>query len=229
MAPSGLPDTIRHNTRYALRSMRRNPAFAATAILMVGLAIGGNTAMFTVIRAVLLKPLSYPNPDRLVSLSGGGTPERFAEMAAAAHSFVALGAYTGEENLTLASGSEPEVLKGARVSATFLKILGVEPVRGRGFLEQEDRAGGAPVAMISFELWQRRFGSDPNIAGKTADLQATAYTVIGVLPPHFQFPFPGLDVWMTAPSEWPLMSAKSRELSPFLSMFGRLRPGVNLA
>jgi predicted permease len=208
--------------------MRQRPVFAATAVLTMALAIGGNTAMFTVIRAVLLKPLPYRDPDRLVNISGGATPTLFADMKAGARSFVELGAFTGEENITLSGGAEPEVLKGERVSASALGILGVEPMLGRGFRSDEDSPGGAPVAIISAELWQRRFSGDPQIVGKTATLASTAYTIIGVLPPHFQFPVPGVDVWMTAPAEWPLMSAKSRVDSPFLSVFGRLRPGFSL-
>jgi predicted permease len=219
---------IWRDSLYALRAMRHNPAFAATAVLTLALAIGGNTAMFTVIRAVLLKPLQYRDPDRLVSLSGGATPFRFFEMRAAAHSFTDLGATTGEENITLSGAAEPAILKGARVSASFLRILDVEPLRGRGFRLEEDSASGAPVAMISAELWQRRFSGDSAIVGKTATLGSTPFTIIGVLPPRFQFPSPGVDVWMTAPSEWPLMSPKSRVDSPFLSLFGRLKPGVTL-
>ncbi len=221
-------ETIWQDTLYALRAMRQNPAFAATAVLTLALAIGGNTAMFTVIRAVLLKPLQYRDPDRLVNLSGGATPSRFFEMKAGARSFTGLGATTGEENITLSGAAEPEVLKGARVSASFLRILGVQPMLGRGFRSDEDSPGGAPIAMISSELWQRRFSADPQIAGKTATLASTTYTIIGVLPPRFQFPSPGLDVWMTAPTEWPLMAPKSRLDSPFLSVFGRLKPGVTL-
>jgi putative ABC transport system permease protein len=222
-------EMIWQDALYALRTMRRQPAFTATAILTLGLAIGGNTAMFTVIRAVLLKPLQYRDPDRLVHISGGATPTRFAEMQAGAHSFTELGAFTGEENITLSGGVEPEVLKGARVSAGFLRILGVEPLRGRGFRPQEDSPGGAPVVMISSEVWQRRFSADPQIIGKTAALASTPYTIIAVLPPRFQFPFPGVDVWMTAPSEWPLVAPKSRVMSPFLTVFARLKPGLSLA
>ena len=221
-------ETIWQDTLYALRSMRLRPAFAATAVLTMAIAIGGNTAMFTVIRAVLLKPLQYRDPDRLLNISGGATPTLFAEIKASAHSFTVLGAFTPEENITLSGGAEPEVLKGERVSAAFLRILGVEPVLGRGFQSEEDTPGGAPVAMISTELWRRRFSEDPHIIGKTATLASTAYTIIGVLPTRFQFPVPGVDVWLTAPTEWPLMSAKSRVDSPFLSVFGRLKPGSNL-
>jgi putative ABC transport system permease protein len=223
-----LLEIIWQDALYALRTMRKRPGFAATAVLTLALAIGGNTAMFTVIRAVLLKPLPYPDADRLVHISGGATPSRFAEMKAGAHSFTELGAFTSEENLTLSGGGEPEILKGARVSASFLRILDVDPMRGRGFRAEEDARGGAPVVMISAELWQRRFAGDPEIIGKTAMVSATPYTIIGVLPPRFQFPAPGLEVWMTAPSEWPLMTPESRVMSPFLTVFGRLKPGVGL-
>ncbi|HEV2424392.1 MAG TPA: ABC transporter permease [Terriglobia bacterium] len=229
MTTPELLDTVLQDTGYALRTLRKNPAFAVTAMLMLALAIGGNTAMFTVIRAVLLKPLDYPDPDRLVHVEGGATPERFREMRANARSFAGLGAFTGDENVTLAGAGEPEVLDTTRVSAGFLRVLDVAPVLGRDFLPQEDSAGGAPVALISSELWRRRFGSDPEIAGKTANFDTTAYTIVGVLPPHFRFPFPGIDVWMTAPTEDPEVPRKSRELSPTLTLFGRLKPGVTMA
>ncbi len=221
-------DTIWQDAVYALRTMRQKPVFAATAVLTMALAIGANTAMFTVIRAVLLKPLQYHDPDRLINMSGGATPTLFADIQSGARSYTELGAFTPQENITLSGGTEPEVLKGARVSASFLRILGVEPVLGRGFRSEEDSAGGAPVAMISSELWRRRFAGDLQIAGKTATLASTAYTIIGVLPLRFQFPVSGIDVWMTAPTEWPLMSAKSRVDSPFLSVFGRLKPGISM-
>ncbi|MDQ2776370.1 MAG: ABC transporter permease, partial [Acidobacteriota bacterium] len=150
-------------------------------------------------------------------------------MRTEARSLAGLGAYTGQESLTLSGRNGPEVLKGVRVSASFLQILGVGPMRGRGFRPREDSPGGTPVAMVSAELWQRRFAADPHIVGRTATLDATPYTIIGVLPPRFQFPFPEVDVWMTAPSEWPLFTPASRALSPFLTIFGRLNPAVTLA
>ncbi|HWF48508.1 MAG TPA: ABC transporter permease [Bryobacteraceae bacterium] len=223
----GLPEMIWQDTLYALRTMRKEPVFAATAILTLALAIGGNTAMFTVVHAVLLKPLPYPDSDRLVGI-GGATPSRFTEMKAAARSFTGIGAFTGEENSTLSGGSEPEVLKTVHVSANFLQILGVNPLLGRSFHANEDSPGGPPVVMISDALWQQRFAGDPEIGGKTATIAEAPYTIIGILPPGFSFPSPDVDVWMTAPSEWPLMPAKSRALSPFLNLFGRLKPGVSL-
>jgi len=220
---------ISHDIVCALRLLRKQPAFAFTAILTLAIAIGGNTAMFAVVQAVLLVPLPYPNADRLVAISGGATPTRLAEMRAGARSFTGIGAFTREENPALSGGVEPAVLKGVRVSANFLQILDVEPLLGRAFRPVEDSPAAPPVVMISAELWQRRFAGDRQILGKQATLASTPYTIIGVLPPRFAFPFPGLDVWMTAPSESPLMPAKSRALSPFLSLFGRLNPGVSLA
>ena len=214
--------------RYALRGMRKKPAFAATAVLTLALGIGGNTAMFTVIRAVVLKPLPYRDPDRMVSISGGATPTRFSEMKAAARSYTELGTYVGPENITLSGGAEPEVLRCIRASAGFLRIAGLEPILGRGFRPEEDSPGGAPVAMISAELWERRFGADPQIAGKTVTLSTTAYTIIGVLPPHLQFPFPNMDIWVAGPAEDPNIPAASRALSPYLTLLGRLKPNVSI-
>lgn len=213
---------------HAWRSMRRAPVFTATAVATLALAICGNTAMFTVIRAVLLNPLPYPHSEELVQTSGGATPARFAEMRAGARSFNGLGAYTNQESITLEAGTDPEVLKGARVSAGFLKILGVQPFLGRAFEKEDDQTGAPVVALISHDLWQRRFGGDPGVVGRTVMLGGVSSTVIGVLPPRFAFPLPGLDVWMTDPADWPQMPAQSRALSPFLNVFGRLRAGVRL-
>ena len=224
----GAVDSIWQDTRYALRTLRNHPAFAVTAILTLTLGIGGTTAMFTVIRSVLLKPLQYRDSGRLVSISGGATPTRFAEMRAQSRSFTELGAYVGPENITLSGEAEPEVLKAVRVSAGFLKVPGVQPMLGRSFQRGEDAAGGAPVAMISANLWERRFAADLHIIGKTAILASTAYTIIGVLPPGFAFPLPEVDIWMTAPSEEPLMDPRSRALSPYLTVFGRLKSGVSI-
>src|ERR1700689_1520888 len=124
----GILQSTWQDSRFALPTMRKIPSFAATAILTLALAIGGNTVMFTVIRAVLLKPLQYRDADRLVSITGGATPTRFAEMRASAKSFAELGAFVGPENIALSGKAEPEVLKGVRVTADFLLAPGVEPI-----------------------------------------------------------------------------------------------------
>jgi predicted permease len=215
--------------RYALRTIRQRPGFASVVTLTLALGIGGNTAMFTVIRAVLLKPLAYRDPDRLVHISGGATLTRFEEMRTAARSYTGLGAFAvGLENITFSGGTGPEVLKAARVSANFLRILDVEPMLGRSFASDEDAPGGPNVTMISAELWRNRFGGDPMIAGRTVTLNSTPYTIIGVLPTGFQFPFPGLDLWVTRPSEWSVIPSQGRLLSPILSVFGRLKPHVDV-
>lgn len=221
-------EVISRDLLYALRTMRKNLVFTATAVLTLALAIGGNTAMFTIIRAVLLNPLHYPDPDRLVRLSGGATPTRFAEMKSGARSFAELGVYTRPESITLSGKPEPKVLTGVRVSANFLRILGINPLLGRSFSPEEELSG-APVAMISAELWRERFGGDKQIIGRTAVLASTPCTIIGVLPPRFQFPSPEIDIWMTAPSDLPSFPAKSRALSPFLAIFGRLKPSLTLS
>ena len=216
--------TLLYDLRFAIRQLRKSPGFTLTAVLILGLGIGGNTAMFTVIRSVLLRPLPYRDPDRLVQVSGGATSVRFDEMKATARSYAELGDFQDGfiENLALSSGGEPEVLKGARVSANFLNILEVNPLLGRGFRPEEDTASGPRVAMISSELWRRRFSGDTRILGKTATLAATPYTIVGVLPANFQFPFPDVDVWITRPSENVSIN------SPVLNVFGRLKPGVDI-
>jgi putative ABC transport system permease protein len=225
----GWLEQLGQDIRYGLRQLRRNPGFTAVAILTLALGIGATTAIFTVVRSVLLKPLAYADPGRLVMVTGGATAERFAEIKTAARSFTALGAYAvGMENATLSGVAVPEALNAARVSANFLEVLGVKPLLGRSFLPEEDSPSARPVAMISAGLWRRQFNSDYQIAGKTVALNSTAYTIIGVLPLHFEFPFEGEDVWVTRPDEWSPVPAKSRPLSPILAVFGRLRPHVSL-
>src|SRR5947209_8333588 len=229
MSSIDLFQTMRRDVTYSLRILRAKPAFSITAVITLALAIGGNTAMFSVIRAVLLNPLPYPDSDQLVSISGGATPSRFAELKSSARCFTGIGAFTSEETPTFSGQGEPEVLKAVRVSAGFLRLLGVAPLRGREFSESEDSAGRALVVMISAELWQRRFAGHPDVTGKTAVLGGSTYTIVGVLPARFSFPFPHTDVWMTGPQDWPVIAPKSRAASPFLTLFGRLKPGISVA
>ena len=152
-------NAILQDLRYALRQLRKNRGFTAVALLTLTLGIGGNTAIFSVVHAVLLKPLGYREPERVVMVTEGATPVRFEEMKAASRSYTELGDFAvGFEDMALSGAGEPEVLKGARVSANFLHILGVRPLLGRSFLAWEDKPGAPAVAMITAELWQRRFG-----------------------------------------------------------------------
>src|SRR5262249_18361834 len=146
-----------------------------------------------------------------------------------AHSYNGIAAYYGDpENMTLSDRGMPEILHGARVSSNFLNVLGVAPLLGRSFLPPEDDPGAPNVAMISAQLWQRRFHDDPGIAGRTVDLEGSPHTIVGVLPAGFQFPFSGVDAWVTKPSESSRITGASRITSPVLHVFGRLRPNVSL-
>ncbi|HEV7139220.1 MAG TPA: ABC transporter permease, partial [Steroidobacteraceae bacterium] len=190
-----------------------------------------NTALFSVIRAVLLRPLGYGDPQKLVILTRGATPIHVDEFRAAARSYTETGVFSGgAEQLALTGRGQPEVVSAARVSANFLNILGIEPALGRSFLPAEDRIGGPDVALISTRLWRQHFAGDPSVLGRAVTLAGTSYTIIGVLPPRFTFPFEGADtdVWITRPIEWSLMPVKSRPLSPYLQIFGRLKPDVSL-
>ncbi len=233
----GFLETVWQDLRYALRTMRRSPAFTVTAVLTLAVGIGGNTAMFTVIDGVLLKPLDYRDPGRLVRLSlsnpqqgdnNGSFPlSRLKEMRASAKSFSGIGAYLKfKENVSLSGRGEPEALSGARVSANFLDVLGVRPLVGRSFLPQEDMSGSPAVAMISAKLWTQRFGSDPQVPGKTVTLNSTPYTIVGVLPEGFAFPFADTDVWLTRPEVWSVLPSRFWGIA-ISNGFARLKPHVS--
>ena len=222
-------ENLLRDVRYALRQLRKSPGFAITAVLTLALGIGLNTAMFSVVRTALLKPLGYRDPNRLVMLSSSVTPIHFDEIVSSAQSYDGIGAYSGREDLALSGDGQPEVLKGVRVSGSFLDTLGVPPLLGRSFRASEDKQGAPNVVMISAELWQRRFNGSISIIGRTATLAGTAYTVIGVLPPKFQFPIAATDVWLTRPSEWSVLKPESRRISPILQVFGRLKSNTDIS
>ncbi len=224
----GFLPALRQDLHFALRMMGRRPGFSAAIVLTVALGIGANTALFSVLRAVLLRPLSYAEPQRLVVVSKGATPRHFDEIHAGSRSYTEIGDYSGPEQMALTGARAPEVLSGARVSDNFLSILGVPPALGRSFLPAENRTGAAGVAMISTDLWQRRFGGDRAVLGRTVTLAGSPYTIVGVLPPRFAFPSAGTDVWITKPVEWSMMPVRFRALSPYLHIFGRLKPQVSM-
>ena len=232
----GFLSALRQDLRFAARMIAKRPGFSAAIVLTVALGIGANTALFSVIQAVLLRPLGYTDSQKLVILTRGATPIHVDEFRASARSYTETGVFAvGAEQMALTGGpngegQEPEVVSAARVSGNFLNILGVAPVIGRSFLPSEDHTGSPDVAMISTRLWRRHFGGNPAILGHTATLAGTPYTIIGVLPPHFTFPFEDADtdVWITRPIEWSLMPLKSRPLSPYLRIFGRLKPGADI-
>jgi putative ABC transport system permease protein len=223
------------DVRYALRQLRKSPGFAAALILTLALGIGPNAAVFSVMNSVLLRPLAYPRPDRIFQFEKG-TPQDSTYSAS-----VALFLEWRRENTTLehiaaysvlpvgfnlAAEGKPERVPGLRVSADFFRVLGVAPRFGRDFASGDDGAGAQPVAVLSNSLWHRRFASDPALVGKTIALDGRATTVIGILPPGFQFlatmpTSSAIEIW--TPLELP---AASRDPSGILECIGRLRDGV---
>ena len=182
-----------HDSRFAFRMSRRNPGFTAIAILTLALGVGSSTAIFSVVKAVLLNPLPYRNPDRVVALTqvdsatgaadgvGGWTAN---ELRARTRSFESISRY-GDGQRTLIENGEAEVLRGTRVNYDFFETLGVKMLHGRTFLPSEDRWPRGNVVILTHGLWRRRFGEDPRVIGRTLALGGEAYQVIGVLPPDF--------------------------------------------
>jgi predicted permease len=222
---------------YACRGTRRSPAFSVAAISILALGIGGTTAVFTLIRGVLFRPLDYPEPDRLVQVSidntrqkikGAGFSEvRYSELKSA-HSFDLAAFFIASEHMGRSGSGEPEQLTIARISANSLEILGVQPILGRNFQPDEDKSGGTPVVLISAELWKRRFGRGRDIVGQTVTLDAGVYTIVGVLPPNFAFPKPGIDAWVPRPSEMSAIPPQLWRRITVLVGLARLKHGVTI-
>ncbi|MFN7942213.1 MAG: ADOP family duplicated permease [Thermoanaerobaculia bacterium] len=222
----------------AVRRLRRRPALAGTSIVVLGLAIGLATAIFSLLDAVALRPLAYPEPERLVRLGAAvdGQAElqetswpKFQALVAGSRSTAALAAYyRGSFALTDRQG--PEVLTGARVSERFLEVWGVEPLLGRGFSPAEQQPGGAPVALLSYGLWRQRFGGERSILGRTLDLEGVPTTVVGVLPDTLRFPFGDVEIWLPRPDEASFLPRRILDLGAgYLDVAARLRPGVTRA
>jgi len=215
------------DVRYGARLLRRSPAFSAVAILTLALGIGANTAILSVVEAILLKPLGYADPERLVVLLHRGynpvAPANFFDWKAQTRSFESMGAAElWSANLT--SGNDPEKLTGLRMTPEIFPMLGISPRLGRFFGASETRER---VVLLSYGLWQRRFGGDPAILGRTLTLNGEPFTVIGVMPPDFVFP----PFWASEAEMWtPLdLSAKtSNREGQSLRIFARRRRGVSL-
>ena len=213
--------------RYGARMLLKQPGFSLIAMLTLALGIGANTAMFSVVNAVLLRPVPFPEPERLMLLVDGKAPANFAgadvrDLALQNRSFAQLGAYT-IATFNLAGGSVPEHVNGARVSAGLLPTLGVQPLYGRNLTAEEDREGGAKVVLLGHGVWQRQFGADPNVVGRAISLDEQSYTVIGVLPPGLNFPS---DKELFVP-----LALSARDLTSyftpfFITLTARLMPGV---
>jgi putative ABC transport system permease protein len=218
--------------RYALRMLVKSPAFSIVAILTLGLAIGANSAIFSVVNAVLLRPLPYPQSEQLVRVFGSQpqlalaptAPANFLEWKEENQVFERIGTYVGQ-GFNLLGGDKPERVIGSRVSADLLQLFRVQPALGRLFTEEEDQEGRGKVVILSHEFWRQRYGGDAHMLQKTITLNDQAYTVVGVMPPGFAFPGPRTQVWV--PVAFSATERQTRDTN-FIEVIARLKPGVSI-
>ncbi|HXM32723.1 MAG TPA: ABC transporter permease [Chthoniobacterales bacterium] len=226
-------NTLLQDLRYGLRMLLKNKSFTAVAVLALALGIGANTAIFSLVNGVLLRPLPFPNAERIIYFEGknpsAGITESnisfldFTDWSQQTDLFASTAAYwTGNANLG-ADGAEPERVPRAGVTSGFFSVLGVQPVLGRTFVPDEDKLGTINVAIISNGLWKRRFGSDPAIVGKQVQISSRPITVIGVMPSGFEFP-EQTQIWVTSAVN---LSEEPRDNRAW-SAIARLNPNVDL-
>jgi predicted permease len=231
--------TLLQDIRYAIRTLAKNPGFTVVAVLTLALGIGANTALFSVVNGVLLNPLPFPAPNQLATLYANRVHlERasisypnFLDWQRENHTFVSMAAFRPDD-FNLTGTGEAEHIRGEMVSAEFFSTLGVKPEIGRSFTSEEDRPGGASVALISAGLWNRKFGSVPDVVGKRIELNGTSYTIIGVIPAGFHLSMPafpeGNDVCIPI-GQWTDVIFHDRSAGLGMKAIGRLKPGVTLA
>jgi putative ABC transport system permease protein len=223
-------DTLRQDLRYALRMLRRSPAFTGAAILSLALGIGATTTMFSVIHAVVIEPFPYKDPDTLMSVWGRGaqrgrglgsnyTIDHFVEIAERTRAFDGVMASTISDVAMIGTG-EPERLRGNYVTTNTFDVMGVPPLIGRGSTADDGRPGAAPIVVLGYKFWQRRFGGSPGVLGQQLRLNGTVRTVVGVMPPRFMWR--GADVYL------PIAFERGRIVDGVQSvhLLGRLKPGL---
>ena len=218
--------------RFALRLLRKSPGFTLVAVLTLALGIGANTAIFTVFDALLLKPLPFAKPEQLVRIYNTGpqldkapiSPANFLDWQQQNRVFQEIAAYTGND-FTMLGGDVPERLLGARVSAGFFNLLGVQPSLGRPFRGEEDAYGRNQVVILSHQLWQKRFGGRNDIIGQSLTLNDKSLTIVGVMPADFTYPDPQIQLW--TPMAFSPAERVVRDTN-YLSVIGRLKDGVDL-
>src|SRR5689334_20725084 len=232
-------DTLLQDIRYAIRMLLKAPAFVAVAVLTLALGIGANTALFSIVSGVLLNPLPFRQSDHLVSVytrskdfdrSSISYPN-FLDWVRNNRSFTDLAAFR-QDSFELTGLGEPERLKVEMVSANFFPLLGVDPVIGRNFRLEEDQVGATPVVLISAGLWQRKLGSATDLAGKTLNLNGTAYSVVGVIPASFHYYggnfYRNTDVFVPI-GQWNDPTFRDRRTGMGTNAVGRLKPATSFA
>jgi len=232
-------DSFARDVRFGLRVLQKNPGFAAVAVLTLTLGIGANTAIFSVADAVLLNPVPFPHPNRLVDLyektnttSRAGIPyPDLLDWQRDNHGFEGIAGYMGDE-FTLTGSGKPARIPGERVSANFFSVLGVRPILGRTFRGTDDQVGVQPVALISEGLWKRAFASNTDVLGKTIALNGKAHVIVGVVPSGFRF-FSRFDSGVPDAifvplGQWDVSRLRDRVVRMGLTAVGRLKPGVTV-
>src|SRR5436190_2091552 len=239
---ASLGETTLQDIRFGLRLLRKNPAFTAVAVLTLALGIGANTAIFSVINGVLLKPLPYPDPDRLVTLwerdpkmgieqqrVSGPNYLDWREQNTVLSDMAVSPGWSGSEQFNIVLQDMTAKVPGSYTSASLFSTLGMKPLLGRPFLPEEDRKGGDRVAVLGYGLWQRYFGGDSNVIGRTLTVDTYGlreYTVVGVMPPGFGVPS-RCELWL--PLGWMGVSLDERRSAHWHNIIARLKPGVTLA
>jgi putative ABC transport system permease protein len=230
-------DTLLQDIRYGIRMIAKSPGFAAIAIFTLALGIGANTALFSVVNGVLLNPLPYQQPNRLVAIYARSKEfshssisyPNFLDWVRDQRSFSAMAAFR-EDDYNLTGMGRPERVKAEMVSGNFFAVLGVRPVAGRLFRSEEDRVGAQPVALISGGFWKRKFGSSQDALGKMLTLNGVGYTVVGVIPADFRYQsgnFHDSDVYVPI-GQWNDSTFRDRATGMGMDAVGRLKPGVTL-
>ena len=228
-------ENLLQDIRYGIRTLAKNPGFTAVAVLTLALGIGANTAIFSVVENLLLRPLPYPQPDRLVEIANsyppqlpkvGLSPGDYADWRRQNASFSEMGAYVKiTQGFNLTGEGEPQRVTAVYADDGLFPMLGVRPVVGRAFLPEEDRAGSAPVVILGHHLWQSRFGGDPGVVGRSISLDNQRYTIVGVLPAGMQLSR-SADLWLP-------LGQFSDDLSEHVHhefvAIARLKPGVSVA
>ncbi|MGB6831813.1 MAG: ABC transporter permease, partial [Candidatus Acidiferrum sp.] len=236
----GLPfiETVLQDVRFAFRTLRKNPGFTAVAVLTLALGIGANTAIFSVVYAVLLKPLPYAQPDQLfnvfqaqpqegIPIDGWSYPN-FKELREQNHVFTEL-AGNQHHQLALTGHGEPTVVNTSVVTPELFSVFGEKPLAGRVFYSDDGKPGAAPVVILSENLWRGVLGADPNIIGSNIDLDKRSFTVVGIMPAAFRFPLltETEQLWIPLVQDPLFGSWMPRRGGHWLTVTGRLKPGVS--
>jgi predicted permease len=227
-------DSLWRDLRFAVRMLWKSPSFSAIALFALVLGIGANTAIFSVVNAVLLRPMPFRDPSRLVMVwetspltgkNNVGNPQNLADWQKRNRSFEKMAAYVPfQQTMSLTGDGTPEEVPGNYATRDFFSILGVQPILGRDFLPEEDVSGDKNnVALISEGLWRRRYGADPGIVGKKLIVRGTPITVVGVLPGSFRFPDVKADIW-----ELIHLDPQAPRRGRFLAPIARLKPGISV-